>query len=103
MKTRKQTALGIDIRPDRVSLALVEKDEHGCRTVAAAGASLPIGDAQPAGVASAKALRGLLAQLGRRARGVQAALAVSADSVVMQLLDLPDRAPTNVGTFVSQE
>ena len=103
MRTRKQTALGIDVRGRRVNLALVEKDDHGFRTVAAAGGDLPDGLPEQGGKTTAKALSGLLAQLGRRARGAKAVLALSADSVVMQLLDLPARVPTNVGAFVNHE
>jgi Tfp pilus assembly protein PilN len=103
MKSCKKTALGIDIRGRQVSLALVEKDEHGFRTIAAAGSALPTGELGRGGAAESRVLSGLFAQLGRRIRGTQAAVALSADSIVMQLLDMPKQVPTNIGEFVKNE
>jgi Tfp pilus assembly protein PilN len=103
MKSRKKTALGIDLRGRQVSLALVEKDKHGFRTIAATSGELPAGEPGQGRTAHCKVLSGLLAQLGRRARGARAAVALSADSMIMQLLDMPKHAPTNIGEFVKNE
>ena len=68
MKWRTKTALGIDIGACRVSVALVERDEQGFRTVAAASGASPVPEAAQREVAPGRVLSRLLAQLGRRAR-----------------------------------
>lgn len=105
MRLRTKTALGIDIGACRVRVALVEKSTQGLRTIAAAsGALLPADAGQPR-PAHGKVLSRLLAQLGRRSRvrQAEAAIALSANSLVMQLLDLPQHVPTNIGDFVKGE
>jgi len=104
MKGRAKTALGIDIGERRISVAVVERSERGFRTIAAAMGNLPAGEAgrqRDYGRALAQALR----QVGRRARlrGLRAAVAVSADPMVMQLLDAPKHVPANAGEFIRQE
>jgi len=105
MKLRTKTAVGIDIGACRVSVALVERDEQGFRTLAAACGDWPAGEAGHQESAPGKVLSRLLSQLGRRAqvRGARAAVALAADSLVMQLLDMPKHLPTNIGEFVKGE
>ena len=105
MRLRTKTALGIDIGERRISVALVESNEQGVRVLAAASADLPAGDAGPQESTHGKVLSRLLAQLGRRSqiRRARAAVALSADSMVTQLLDLPKHVPTNIGEFVRSE
>jgi len=105
MRVRRKTALGIDLGERCISVALVEKGEQGLRTLAAATADLPAGEPEQPESAPGKVLARLLTQLGRRARlhRTNAAVAVSADPLVMQLLDLPKHMPTNVGEFVRSE
>jgi len=105
MRERTTTALGLDISERGISVALVATGAQGPRTLAAAHAALPAGDPGLHQAVSGKVLSGLLAQLGRRARGgrMRAALAVSVDPLVMQLLDLPPEMPTNLGEFVAGE
>jgi Tfp pilus assembly protein PilN len=105
MRVRTKTALGIDIGDHGVSIALVEKGEQGFRTLAAARGDLPAGEPGQRQSALDKVLSGLLVQLGRRVRirGMKAAVALSADPLVMQLLDLPQHVPANLGEFVKNE
>lgn len=105
MRLRTKTALGIDIGERRISVALVESNEQGVRAVAAASADLPAGDGGPQELTHGKVLSRLLAQLGRRSRirRAPAAVALSADSMVTQLLEMPKHVPTNIGEFVRSE
>ena len=105
MSVHTKTALGIDIGSRRLSIALVEKGEHGFRVLAAAGADLTVPMPEPHSRAHAKVLSRLLAQLGRRSQllGAKAVVALTPDSLVVQLLDLPRRMPANLGEFVRGE
>jgi Tfp pilus assembly protein PilN len=105
MSVRTKTALGIDIGSRRLSVALVEKGEQGFRILAAASGDLPTPASEPHPPVYRKVLSRLFAQLGRRSRflGVRAAVALVPDSLVIQLLDLPRRMPTNLGEFVRSE
>ncbi|MCX5644569.1 MAG: pilus assembly protein PilM [Phycisphaerae bacterium] len=105
MRLHTKTVLGIDIGERRISVALVERDEQGVRTVAAANADLPAGGAGQQESSHGKVLSRLLSQLGRRSqiRRARAAVALSVDSMVTQLLDLPKHMPANIGEFVKSE
>jgi Tfp pilus assembly PilM family ATPase len=114
MRLHAKTALGIDIGERRISVALVERDEQGVRTVAAVSADLPAGlsrasrssdDAGQQESIHGKVLSRLLSQLGRRSqiRRVRAVVALSVDSMVTQLLDMPNHMPANIGEFVKNE
>jgi Tfp pilus assembly protein PilN len=105
MRLRTKTALGIDIGERRISVALVERDGQSVRTVAAASGDLPAGEAGQQELVQGKVLSRLLAQLGKRSQihGAKAAVAVSVDSLVTQLLDMPKHVPTNIGEFVKSE
>ncbi len=102
MSTRTKTALGVHLGECQISIALVEKGPQGFRTLAGAGEDLS--SAEP-GQAPGKVLSRLLAQVGRRGRlrGVRAGVAVPSDRLVVRLLDLPERVPTNIGMFVAKE
>ncbi|MEN6576536.1 MAG: PilN domain-containing protein [Phycisphaerales bacterium] len=104
MKPRTKTALGIDIGSRRVSAALVERTPRGFRVVAVANCDLSTNDSQPPSVRARRISR-TLRRLGRRARAHAAgvAVAVSSNSTMMRLLDLPRQMPTNVGEFVATE
>ena len=105
MRLRTKTALGIDIGARRISVALVESNEQGVRIVAAANAERPAGAAGPQDLTGGKVLSRLLAQLGRRSqiRRARAAVALSVDSMVTQLLEMPPHVPANIGEFVRGE
>lgn len=104
MRFRTKTALGIDIGSRRISAALVEKTARGIKILAAASNDLPADSPRRAGV-RARMLSRVFRKLGRRAtaRGIQAAVAVSSNSTIMRLLDLPRQMPTNVREFVETE
>jgi Tfp pilus assembly protein PilN len=102
MKARARTALGIDLGARHVSLALVRKGPDGVRTLAAAGEDW---SGQEQEQSPGPVLTRLLARLGRRTRirGLKAALAWSADPLVVRLLELPAQVPANVGQLVAHE
>ncbi len=68
MRSRTKTALGIDLGAGRVSVALVERDAQGFRTIAAASGAWPAREAGQQEVAPGKVLARLLSQLGRHAQ-----------------------------------
>lgn len=105
MKARAKTALGIDIGVRRIHLALVTRTEQGPRVLAAAGGELPPGPPEQREAQGRKVLTRLLAQLGRRSQvhRAPAAVALTADSLMLQLLDLPEYVPANIGEFVRSE
>ena len=105
MKSRVKTALGIDISPHQVSAALVERVGREFRVIAAASSDLSDSAAQPGSVEQAKALSRTLRRLGRRARsaGVKAAVSLSANPLVIQILDMPNHMPANIREFVEGE
>jgi len=105
MKRHTRTALGIDVGERRIGIALVERGKQGCRIVAAAGGDLPPGEIGRPESSHGKVLSRLLSQLGGRTRlrGTKAALALSLNSLAIQLLDLPKHVPANIGEFVKGE
>ena len=105
MRSHAKTALGIDITERRISAVLVEQHEHGFKTVAQASSDLPEGELKAGRSAQGTTVSQVLRQLGnaRWARGVKTAVAVSTESVVMQILDMPRQATANVGEFVEGE
>ncbi len=102
MRERTKTALGIEFGAHHISVAVVEKSPQGLRTLAAASEDVPV--AGP-GSSPDKTLSRLVSQVGRRARlgGIRAAVAVSAEPLVVRLLDLPDHVPANIGAWVRNE
>ncbi|HSV99345.1 MAG TPA: pilus assembly protein PilM [Sedimentisphaerales bacterium] len=105
MKCRVKTALGIDIGDRRISVAVVEKTDHGIRVVAAAAGDLPRGEVPGHRSSPGKALSRILRKLGGCARtgAVRVAVTTSARSVILRLLELPKPMPGNLAEFVETE
>jgi Tfp pilus assembly protein PilN len=105
MKSRAKIALGVDISPHQISAALVERAGKDVRVLAAASCNLPDSAAQPGSVEQAKALSRTIKRLGRRARGagVKATVSLSANPLVIQILDMPRHMPANLHEFVESE
>lgn len=105
MKARAKTVLGIDLSEQHVSVALLESDERGLRIVAAATHEVPAGGQEAPARARAKVLFHTLRQLGRRARrrGIRAVLACTPHPMILQLVEVPEQVPSNLGEFVDQE
>lgn len=105
MKPRARTALGIDIGGSRISAALIEKCDQGVTVIAAASGDLSARDAERRAPTPGKVLSRVLRKLGghARARGIRAAVATPATSIIMRLMDLPRQIPTNIGEFVEDE
>ncbi|MBN1506216.1 MAG: pilus assembly protein PilM [Sedimentisphaerales bacterium] len=105
MTSHSKIALGIDVNPHQVSAALVERVGQAYRVVAAASDELPDSAAQPGSAEQTKALSRTVRKLGRRARlaHMKAALSLSANPLVIQILDMPRHMPANVREFVEGE
>jgi len=99
MKARVRTALGIDLSPRQVSAALVERAGPAFRVVAAASSDLT--DSAD----HARALSLVVKRLGRRARSARtkAAVSLSTNPLVVQILDMPRHMPANIREFVEGE
>lgn len=105
MKARARIALGIDICQDRVSMALISEDPFGYKVVRAGSISLPQGVVCDGGLVEVKALSKALRKLRRRTRipRMEAAVGMSVNPLVLQVLDMPKQMPANVGDFVVEE
>ncbi len=105
MKGRAKTALGIDICQDRVSLALISEDPSGYKVVRAGSISLPQGVLCDGGLVEVHVLSKALRKLRRRTRipRMKAAVGMSVNPLVLQVLDMPKQMPANVGDFVEEE
>ena len=105
MKSHGKMTLGIDICPHQVSAALIERTGQGFKIIAAASSDLADGRAQQGSAEQARALSRTIRRLGRRARSprVKAALSLSADPMLIQILDMPKHMPANLREFVASE
>lgn len=105
MKSHGKMTLGIDICPHQVSAALIERTGQGFRVLAAASSDLVDGRAQQGSAEQSRVLSRTLRKLGRRARSprVKAALSLSADPMLIQILDMPKHMPANLREFVANE
>ncbi len=105
MKSHGKRTLGIDICPGRVSAALLERTGQEYRVIASASNELTKGDAGRDSVEQARAVSRTIRKLGRRARSprVKAALSLSANPVLIQILDMPKHMPANIREFVGSE
>ena len=105
MKSRVRTALGIDINSQQVSAALLERAGREFRVIAAASSDLSDSAAQPPLIEQARALSLVVKKLGRRARSarLKVAVSLSANPLVIQILDMPKHMPSNIREFVEGE
>jgi Tfp pilus assembly protein PilN len=105
MRRHTKIALGIDISERRVSLALVEKEGSDFRVLAGATSHQASAEPGRGPATGAEMLGRALTQLGRhgRWRGLRTALAFTSKTTILQVLDLPRQAPTNMSQFVEQE
>jgi Tfp pilus assembly protein PilN len=103
MRGRRKTALGIDIGPSRVTVALVERKDGECSMLryASCAVSDPAGETRDAPRALVHTLRRLRRQVGTPR--VSAAMGISISPLVLQMLDMPKQMPQNVREFVEGE
>ena len=106
MKLAAKTALGIDISQSQINLALLKKRANGVQLLKAASAPVPPGAIKNGNVQKpsplAKAVRKLKAK-NRIGAYHQAVLSLVARPVLIQILDLPENVPANIGEFVRNE
>ena len=105
MRSRAKTAVGIDVCRDRVHLALVARDAQGTKILRSASAPLPEGTLDNGDLVEMEILTRALRKLRRQAHipRARAGVAMSISPLVLQLLDMPDPIPANVGVFVQNE
>jgi len=108
MRERIRMALGVDVGQTEVCTALVRRDRRQLVLVHAAQAPLPDGVIQDGRIQNPVALAKVLAGLkGPRLcwvpGGGRTAVSLSGSSARMQILELPDPIPPNIGAFVQGE
>lgn len=102
---KSNTSLGIDVSHDSISLALLKQIGNSVELLKAAHGPIPENAVKDGNIqdpsALAKAIKKLVSQ--NRMRAKHAAISLTANPVLMQILDLPPRAVRNVGEFVRAE
>jgi Tfp pilus assembly protein PilN len=105
MKRRAQTALGIDISETFISLALVRSGANGLQLIKAARLPMPQNAIENANIkdpsALAKSIRTLMHQ--NKIKSSQAAVSLLASPTLLQIVDMPEPVPENIGRFVEKE
>ncbi|MFH1372152.1 MAG: pilus assembly protein PilM [Planctomycetota bacterium] len=105
MKTGDKTAVGIDISQDRISIVLLRSGKDGPELLKSASTAVPDGAVKDGNIEDpvllSKAIRELRHRSGIRAK--RAAVSLFARPVVVQILDMPKQAPTNIRQFVNSE
>jgi len=99
------TALGIDISNGRINLALLKRKGKGVKLVKAAAGPVPDGAIKDGNIENPALLAGAIKKLkaGRRIYSHHTALSLTADPVLVQILDLPKDRPSDVRNFVLDE
>jgi len=102
---RSQTALGIDISNSRINLALLKSDKGTVKLLKAAGSPVPDGaikngDIEDPAILS-RAIKDLKAR--NKIRTHHAAVSLFVKPVLVQIMDVLKKIPTNVGQFVQNE
>ena len=105
MRLAAKTALGIDVSDGRINLALLKQTKKGPRLLRTASAPVPDGALQDGNVQDpallAKAIKKLAAK--NRMHSHRAAAALLVNPMLMQILELPQKAGTNVRQFIQAE
>ncbi|MCJ7730575.1 MAG: pilus assembly protein PilM, partial [Sedimentisphaerales bacterium] len=106
MKLTAKTAMGVDISHEQISLALLKKGADGIRLLRAASGPVPTGVIKNGIVEKPSSLAAAVRKLRVKSRiGAhhQAVLSVIGGSVLIQILELPENVPANIGEFVRNE
>ena len=100
-----KTALGIEISGNQINLALLRKTRNGVELLKTATCPVPDGAIKGGNIEDAiglaKAIKELKTKNKIRAR--HAALSPIINPMLLQIVDLPNDAPVNVGQFVQNE
>jgi Tfp pilus assembly protein PilN len=97
--------VGIDISQEQISMVLLKKGTKGLEVVKSVTAPMPAGAIKDGNIADGKLLAKTIVDLRRRNRiwTRQAALSLFARPIVIQIIDMPKPAPTNIRQFVQSE
>jgi type IV pilus assembly protein PilM len=105
MRGRTQTAVGIDIRDERIDVAVVCRSADGTRRVRAGSVALADGVVRDGRVVKpgllARALRTVCRRVG--VGQAQATVGLSIRPLVLQTLDMPKQMPVNMAAHVEDE
>lgn len=105
MKLEAKTALGIEISGNQINLALLRKRKKGLELQKTASGPVPDGAIKDGNIEDAivltKAIKELKTKNKIRAR--HTALSLVINPMLLQILELPNDAPINVGQFVRDE
>ncbi len=101
-----KTALGIDISDSRISLALLRQNANGIELLKAASRPMPDGAIKDGNVEDpvvlSQAIKGLRAH--NKIRGInRAGVSLLTKPAILQILDIPKGAPTNIRRLVRNE
>lgn len=100
-----RTVLGIDISDGRINLALLKKHGDSVRLLKSAGCPVPDGAIKGRNIENVAVLAGAIKKL-KIQNGIHAhptAISLTANPILMQILELPKDAPGNVRQFVFNE
>jgi Tfp pilus assembly protein PilN len=106
MKLTAKTALGVDISHKQINLALLKKSADGIRLLRAACGSVPAGVIKNGIVENPSSLAAAVRDLrvkNKIGAHHQAVLSVIGGPVLIQILELPEGVPANIGEFVRSE
>jgi len=106
MKLAAKTALGVDISQSQINLALLKKRANGVQLLKAASGPVPAGVIKNGNVEDPSSLAKAVGKLKAKNRiGAhhRTVLSLVARPVLIQILDLPENVPVNIGEFVRNE
>jgi Tfp pilus assembly protein PilN len=105
MKFGDKTAVGIDISQDQISIVLLKQGKDGPELVKSAVAPMPQGAVKDGNIEDAVLLSKAIRELKFRNRiwTKRAAVALFARPTVVQIIDMPQQAPSNIRQFVNNE
>jgi Tfp pilus assembly protein PilN len=106
MRFGDQTAAGIDISQDQISIVLLKNGKNGPELVRSAVAPMPEGAVKDGNIVDAALLSRAIRELKRRngmLRTKRAAVSLFAKPVVTQIIDMPKQVPSNIRQFVNNE
>ena len=105
MKFGDKTAVGIDISQDQISIVLLKQGKDGPELVKSAVAPMPQGAVKDGNIEDAALLSKAIRELKFRNRiwTKRAAVSLFARPTVVQIMDMPQQAPSNIRQFVNNE
>jgi Tfp pilus assembly protein PilN len=106
MKLTAKTALGIDISHKQITLALLKESADGIRLLRAAHGSVPAGAIKNGIIENPSSLAAAVRDIrvkNKIGAHHQAVLSVIGGPVLIQIIELPENIPTNIGEFVRNE